>query len=209
MALAVGDIIQFTDVQSYLGQTVLNTYTYQVESFESAVTLEDLAQGFELYVATEVATVQDDDVTHPFIIAKNLSNGIDIWEEPTTIAGDNASTLEGTSFMALGYRLVRSNASTRHGSKRIGGLPAGISDGNAINPAYATLVDDLAAVFALPLTATGTVDHDYVLNPVIIGRYPTGDPNAGEMDLSVVNPVSAAQFIRMTTQNTRKAGRGI
>lgn len=203
----VGDILQITDVQSYLNQQMLNVYFYRVVSADVDATLEDVAQQFELLVATEVAQVQTVDVSHPQIIVRNLTDGIDIWEEPATIVGVAPAAGNLASFYALGFRLVRTNASTRHGAKRIGGVSEESVTGNSVNAGAMTAVNDVAAAMAGHVDRTGTTE-DFDLEPVIVGRFPTGAPNAGELDLATINPVSAVQFIRVTTQTTRRAGRG-
>lgn len=209
MALAVNDIVQLTDVQTYLGQTMLNVYLYEMVEVGAETTLEDIAQTFETLVLDAAADFQAAAVTHTFVQAKNLTNGVDIWEELSGRAGSAGGTEDQPSFMALGFRFVRSSALTRHGSKRIGGILEGAVTGNSLNASMTTLVDAYSAAAASVLEIDAGSPVDFVARPVIIGRFPKDDPDAGEYDLSKVNPVSAVQFIRVTTQSSRKAGRGI
>jgi len=208
MSMSVGDVIQIADVQTFLSQRLLNVYFYEVVSADPDATLENVAQSFELQVATEVAALQSNAVTHSQIQVKNLTNGIDIWEEPASIIGTATTGNNTPSFTALGFRLIRSTAVTRHGSKRIGGLVEEQINGNTIESAQMVTVAAVQAAMASNITAEGTT-ADFELRPVIVGRFPQGSPNAGELDLSVINPVSAVQYIRVTTQTTRRAGRGV
>jgi len=208
MAPAVGDIVQITDVQTYLGQTVYNVYFYQLDALEPAVDYVDIAEAFDNVVRSQILTVQSAAVTHPTILVKNLTNGLDIWEQVDSQPGTQGG--EGMpSYVSLGFRLLRTTALTRHGSKRIGGLAESLINGNNVASAGLASVTALATVFSLPIERVGTVDHDLTASPVIVGRFPQGDPNEGELDLSKINPVSGSQFIRVTTQVTRRAGRGV
>jgi len=208
MALSVNDIVQITDVQTYLGQTMLNVYFYRVVTLESLTDYNDVDQAFINTIWPEMLPIQSLGVAHVGNIIKNLTNGLDIFTGLDTDSGE--ATGDGApSFTSLGFRLNRSTALTRHGSKRIGGISEAASVGNELASAYITPVNDLAAVMGGVIERDGTVDHDVTLEPVIIGRIPTGEPGAGELDLSIVNPVSGAQFVRVTTQTTRRAGRGV
>lgn len=209
MALAVNNIVQITDVQTYLGQTMLNVYFYRVTALEPAADYSDLAEAFDNVVRSKVKAIQSTSVVHPFIQVKNLSNGIDIHDQIDSQNGMLASGDDLASFYALGFRLVRTNATTRHGSKRIGGIGEAVTYGNDIIAAYLDEAAALATALASPIVREGTVDHDLSAQPVIVGRYPQGHAQAGELNLAVINPVQSAQFIRVTTQTTRRAGRGV
>jgi len=208
MAPNVGDIVQITDVQTYLGQTVLNVYFYELTAMESAVDYADIAEAFDNVVRQELLPAQVDGLVHTNILVKNLTNGVDIWDQVDAVAGANTAGDDTPSFTALGFRLVRSTALTRHGSKRIAGVPENAISGNT-ETYGGTTIADIEAALGAPIERSGTVDHDVTAIPVIVGRIPEGDPGAGGLDLSKINPVASAQFIRVTTQTTRRAGRGV
>jgi len=209
MAMTVGDILQITDVQDTLLQTALNVYFYRVESLETLADYDDVQGAFKLQIIDNCTPLQSSSWTaHTRIVIKNLTNAVDIAEFPYNLVGE-VSGDAAPSFTALSFRLVRSTAITRHGSKRIGGITESMTVGNDLAAGVNTLTTALADAMAAPLVVDGTVDHDITLVPVIVGRIPQGEPNAGELDLSVINPVSSVQFIRVTTQTTRRAGRGI
>lgn len=207
MAVNVGDIIQFTDQQTLLNQQVLNVYDYRVVSADPDVTLEMISQGFELQVVNVVRELQCVALNHTTIVTKNLTNGVDIWEEPVNALGIIATDQPLASFYACGFRLVRSSALTRHGGKRIGGIAEEQVVGNSLTAPGLAIANMVAVAMGAEVSAEGTI-ADYVLEPVIVGRIETGLPGAGGYDLSKINPVSSAQFIRVTTQTTRRAGRG-
>jgi hypothetical protein len=207
MAIVIGDIIQFVDQQVYLSQQVLNVYHYEVVTKDPDVTYEDLAQQFELSLINPVTLLQSPSLIHTTLLVSNLTNGIDIWEEITGQAGQGDSGDTAPSFTSYSFRLIRSTALTRHGSKRIGGVPEAYTSGNGLQSLAYERVNTVAAAMGAYIVREGTVS-DFELRPVIVGRYPQDGPNAGEMDLSKINPVASAQYIRLTTQTTRRAGRG-
>lgn len=209
MSLTAGDVISVEDRQTYLGEQVINVYYFQVVSFEPLVDLADLADVFTSDYVAALLPVQHLELAHNRIIVRNLTNGLDIHEKPLApIVGLNAGD-PGNSLLAYSIRLVRSTAATRHGSKRIGGVPENASVGNLPTSQYATALALVCETLGVGLERSGTVDEDFITVPVIVGRFPTGDPNAGELDLSVLNPIASAQFIRITSQVSRRAGRGV
>lgn len=207
MALAVGDIIQFTDEQLYLGQQVLNVYHYRVDELDPDVTIGDLADQFVTLILSIIREIQITSLIHTQVTVRNLTNGLDIWEEPLDLAGLADVPDPMPSFVTYAYRLIRSTALTRHGAKRIAGVGEGWVNGNVPTPTALPGLQSRASVFVDPVSREGTVS-DFVLTPVIVGRVPTGELGAGEYDLSRINPVADAQFIRISTQTTRRAGRG-
>lgn len=207
MPLAVGDLIELTDVQSYLGQQVLNVYTYELMSLGADTELTDLINVFQGTVVTPILGIQNNNLVHTGVIARNLTNGIDIAEEVTSVPGGGTGE-PLASFYAYGFRLVRTTAETRHGSKRIAAPHEPCVSGNSLDVGCVGPVNTAAAGMAADLSIDAGGATDFVARPVIIGRFKIGTPNAGEYDLSVINPVAAAQFIRLTTQTTRRAGRG-
>lgn len=207
MAIAANDILQITDVQLYLSQEVLNVYFYRVESFESLVDYQDIADQFEVLVLGDVRAMQNDGLEHDRLIIRNLTNGVDLFEEPVGTLGTVVQ--EATpSFTSAGFRLVRTTTVTRHGAKRIAGLPETYVSGNSIVGGGVAAVAAVADAIGALLEQSGTVDHDFVLTPVIVGRTEIGTTGNYELDLTKINVVASAQYIRLTTQATRRAGRG-
>lgn len=208
MALSMGDILQITDVQQSVQQTLLNVYFFRVTLLEANTNYDDVNQAFDSGIITPALPIQSVMTTHVNVIIKNLTNGLDIAEYPHSevglATGDSLPT-----FNAAAFRLVRSTAATRHGAKRIGSLSEGSSQDNSATPAFLSLATAFAAALGSEIQVDGTVDHDFSAEPVIVGRYPQDHPNAGELDLSVINPVASAQFVRITSQVSRRAGRGV
>ena len=207
MALALNDLIQLEDHQLFEGQRLLNVYHFRVDALTGTPTYEHIDLGFTPGILEACRDMQSMACVHDRLIIKNLTNGVDIYEDARSITGsvDSAPT---TSFEALAFRLIRSNLTTRHGAKRIGGLTDIGVVGNNVS---AGLIAN-AALYSAALLAGITYDdmagNEIELAPVIIGRFPQAHAQAGELNLAVVNPVQDVQLIRVTSQATRRAGRG-
>lgn len=209
MGLVVGDILSLEDRQLFLGETMVNVYYYQVVSFEANVMLDDIAAEWQAVKMNTIQAVQSGAVEHTRLVLRNLTNGVDIEELPLTgeigaVGGDAYPSL-----VALSIRLVRATAVTRHGSKRIGGLPEANFNGNAPLAGAVANITAMANALGSTFEKVGTVDEDFELVPVIIGRVHEPAENAGDLDLDVVNGVTGGSFIRVTSQTSRRQGRGI
>lgn len=208
MTIAANDILQITDVQTFLAQQMLNVYFYRVISVGASADYTDVQTAWETVMQAPIQNIQNVVVSHDRLVVKNLTNGLDLAEQPAGYNGLMTGDAE-PSFEAYSYRLVRSTTLTRHGSKRYGGLPDNDITDNAPVSGAMTRVNAVATALGAHIIVTGTGAHDIEAEPIIIGRFPIGGPTPGELDLSKVNPVSFAQFIRLTTQTTRRAGRGV
>lgn len=206
MPIFVDDVIQITANQTYQGEKVLNVYYYKVRDVAGGETLADTLENGFLPIIDAITPIQDDGVLYPSISALNLSNGLDYAEIVTGRQGALAG-LPMASFVAWSFRLVRASRLTRHGGKRIVGVIEEWVDGNTANPsqpqmsnAEAALSADLDLYNTIP-QATGSAV------PVIVGRCRLTDVGCtpGELDLSRVNGISAAQFLGLSSQVSRKA----
>lgn len=207
MALSVGDIIQIIDVQTVTGQQVLNVYHYRMDEVGADVDLADVVNVFQGQVIPAVAVIQHSNLVHTSMIAQNLTNGIDIYEEPISVAGTKSGEMH-PSFVAYAFRYVRATGLTRHGYKRFGGVPEDATTSNNLVASYVTMAATLAGVLDNPLTVDSGSGEDFIATPVIVGRIPQGEPDAGRFDLSRINDISGVQFVRITSQTTRRVGRG-
>lgn len=207
MAIVENDIIQLTLEQVYLSQICNNIFFYRLNDITGSPTYADIATAFALDVLNEINGIQSSGVQNSRIIIKNLTNGIDIYETPNTATGDIGGG-SNASFVAWAFRLVRTTALTRHGAKRFVGVAEASAGGNTPD---ATILAALTAVEEALYGAPGfgTVGNEGAMYPVIVGRTEVGETGVYELDLSKINLVAAAQFIRISSQTTRRAGRGI
>jgi len=100
---------------------------------------------------------------------------------------------------ALSFKLIRSNRTTRNGSKRIGGIGDDIIDDTtgaslSSQPGIAAIENAFESPF--PVTVSGSASC--TLRPVIVRRPATGLP------VSVFQRVSACEFRGIGSQVSRK-----
>lgn len=201
MAVAVGDILQITMKTNYLGEQCLNVFFYEMLSFEPLVGYIDILDQFVALYDTAVHPVQLATAVVDTCEVINLTNGVDIANKLYNGAGD-VSGNQMPSFTAWGFQLYRTTRITRHGWKRVVGVAEEWTVGNAADGTRLAALGTAASFFGSQVTKTGTLDEDFAMRPVIVGR----TLNAGqyELDLGKINPVQSAAYIRLTTQNSRK-----
>lgn len=204
MSTNVGDLVQIVDIQTLLGQTLMNVWYYRctVAVDDGVETLEQLASFLRLSVLDEITAIQVTGLLHTQRQVKNLTNGIDFFVDATVDPGQVSTS--GTdalpSFISAGFMLVRSSLATRNGYKRFGGLPESMVAGNA-SAIPTGLVDNIESA----IVQTPVLLNAAEFEPVIVKR-PIPEPGGGDY---VYSTVSACQFRGIGTQNTRKPGRGI
>jgi len=218
MAGTTGDVIQLTDIQSYLGQEVLNIYYYILDDTGTAGYLDGILAEFDAAVVDDILPIQHQLLTHTALKAENIFSG-DLLELPyaTPRAGTRASATSidnaTPSYVAAVFSFKRQNSRVRNGRKSIGGLYEGDVSGNSIS-SLATALNTAAGAMEQDLFPGG-VD---LFHPAIIGRVPYTTPGGNpafrlpvsqvEMDdnFSLVDQVQASYVV--STMNTRKVGRG-
>lgn len=202
MAAQVGDIIQITAKGISLAEPVVNVYYYQVETFVVGVDpyvawLND----FRTKVMTPLKAVLNTSTAYNDYTLINVTNNVDY----AVLAATDTGTLPGlpvAPHVTFSAQLVRSSRVTRNGSKRFSGLVEEGINGSLINWVAAQklalengLAADITTGGALPMEAKA----------VVVGRIPSGFPNAGDLDLSRINDIASARLgNRVTSQVSRK-----
>lgn len=207
MAIADNDILQITFVQSVTGQVVNNVFFYRADDPVGTPDYGDVADGFISQVVVPLVATQSVDVGSTRIVIKNITNNLDIYEEANSNAGSRSGPVM-PSFVAWAFRLVRSSALTRHGAKRIAGpSESDVADNGPVSGVL-TVLTALATAMGEDFVVNDGGGNTVTLVPVIVGRTENVDGDY-ELDLTKINPVASANFIRVTSQTTRRAGRGI
>lgn len=203
MGVALGDLLQFTAYQEFLGEQMLNVFYYRWFSVPAPdnVIYDELGDDFVDSVIAAMRGVQVQQVEYTKLQIKNLSNGIDFSERDLDLTGVISASDDNLepSFMALAWQLVRDSLVTRSGSKRVGGLIEGSIAGNEFVGSM-TQIDPITSAFQYQLHA-GLVA---VAAPVIVKR-PIPVPAGSSY---VYSSVADVIFKGVSTQNTRKKGRG-
>lgn len=207
MGILLDDILEITLVQTLQTNQALNVFQFGVDELIETTTYEIVADHFEAAVVAAINDVQSTQVANTRLQIKNLTNGIDIYEKPLSGGGSYAGVAM-PNFVAWAFRLVRTTGLTRHGAKRIvGPSEEAVGNNEPSTPAVA-LLNALATQLASPLVIVDT-PGDLTIHPVIVGRVTTPGAGYGSYDLSKINKVQSAQFIRVTSQTSRRLGRGI
>ncbi len=202
MAL-LGDVFQILFEEILLEQVVRNVFGYVVSLADPAASVEDIADRMIIEIGDVFLAIQNVDTSAVQITVKNLDNPDEFIEKAWSGTGGGiggGATMP--SYVAFGFKLLRGDTDTRNGSKRFAGVGEDAvtdNDWNAFtSPGALTLEDALAAtVFITPSLME--------MIPVIIGR----DPITGQPDTGRIAPILEAQAQeKITTQNSRKAGRG-
>lgn len=165
--MAIGDVYELVDHQTFQGKEVLNVYYYR--NVNLLDTADNLAQYYIDQVLPLMLPLQISDLVHTSVSARNLFNDADVAEIPISEAGTGATgEAEGMpAFNAYTFTLYGAGSTTRPGGKRVSGMWEG---GNVDGAIVAGLVTALAAL-ADGFVAALLDDADAMrFQPVIVKR---------------------------------------
>lgn len=210
--LELGDILKITANQTLLNQVVQNVFFYQVTALPTGIEpygpYEYIATRFNAGWGIGIRSMQSSALNHTVYRVDNVSNGIDFGEYTVNTPGGISGEVS-PSFEAINFLLRRETGITRNGSKRIGGIPESLVTGNTIVMSD-TDKANYEAIFAEPLVTDDSVPVAFAF-PVIVGRMlytpVDGDPYY-VLDLTKINPIQSALMTAVSTQRSRKAGKG-
>lgn len=197
--MGLGTLYKLIDRQMLLGQQCLNVYYYESQGDGDIV--GDLRAAFIEDVLPQLRALQTQQVTHVRIDTLNVTTGLDYEEytHPSPLNG-NQSGETSPSFVAWGFRYNRASRDSRHGYKRIPGVGEGaIADGVPV-AGIATPIANLAASLQIAI-GDSTGGPTYL--PRIVRR--TG---VAPLETYTAFPVQSVGFVRVTSQVSRRVGRG-
>jgi len=179
-----------------LTQEISNTFYYgrTTSSFHAS----DLVPAFINDMMPKIRAVTSSAVTYLSVAAQSIDDDTDGVLQAISLAGFRPSPVE-SSFEAWGYRLYHDILAARSGSKRF----AGVADGDAGDGVPSGGVMLLIGALTAQLVA-----------PLVIGGLPRFYPAlkrlqyVGALPVPTFRQMSSAQFRWLTTQNSRKVGRG-
>lgn len=160
-----------------------------------------LAQAFDNDVVPDIAAILHTSMTIDTTEVINLEDTEDFWTTTPSEAGDYAGTA-APNFIAVGFRIFRSDRAFRNGAKRYGKIPLDVISSNAWITGYNTLLATLASSLLGQISFSTSTYELRIPKSVIneqTGKYELTDLNA---------PANVLQDPIPTTQNTRKANRG-
>jgi len=211
MAIVNNSLVEFTLVQSAFNMTMLNVFQYQISLWPGAVNTAQLAEAWWNHIKAEIraTVVNSSGAFFKSVRVLELNNPEGDYGEWNIPSGESAGTRTPPAqsealppYCAAAMRLLVTSRATRPGQKRFGLLVEGDQTGGVLNGTmiglYNTLGAKLSGIFVLGAPAVGTS-----MEPIVCRKDASGVVSAHQ-DISgwLVNP-------NVSTQNTRKFGRGI
>ena len=194
----VGNIIRAVSCGNLLGENFCNVFYYIVSLWTGNVTIEDVKSQFIAAVIDELNTVLTDDVTYTNANLDNLNDPNEFWEATFSRPGGNIDNTM-PAFVAAGVQLLRTDKTTRHGSKRFCGVGESMFTDGVFTPSQA-FIDALEDACTAVLADDDLAGNAFALDPVIVGT----DLITGLPDPDRTNYIKGAKLRRITTQNSRK-----
>lgn len=215
--MALNDVYAVTLRQTVLGQRTSNVFFYeQFAAFTptSGTVANDLAQTFGNVVLPGINNIQTTDAVNVQIDVENLFVGSDVGQSLLVGGGASGTNAIG-SFTAVGYKLAVPGKTTRLGAKRFGPVANNLmTDGVFTDGAYLAAIAALEPLMSQNLAGLAPVTPN-VFRPVVVKRIK--EIIAGKTKYRLPNLISektvqiiveAVATLIMTTQNSRKIGRG-
>lgn len=210
MAINLGDYIEVVIEQRVASQQVLNVWTYQMATGDTAWDGAQIAEAFW----EEVKSVQRALAAIVFgsvfesVRVRDITSSTGILGEYAVPTAEQVGTRANPAapsplpnFNAAGVRLTVASRITRPGQKRLPYLTESDNETGSLVSAYVTLADDLLTTFtSAMLLELGGLELGLI--PVVARRNNSGLVLAAQAITGyIINP-----FI--SSQNTRKIGRG-
>lgn len=205
--VSTGDHIRLLDKQTSTNVegSILNAYWFEVTSITAPEPLANIREQLEDYWTTlflpRITALQSNAVKHTGVQFDNADHPetdfVDIaFDLP--IAGSVSQNFNNSA-SAWSILYVRSTRVTRHGHKRIGGVPNNAFDNGEVTGSYVTPLSQLLAL----LEAPPTIDLDTAGTMSIVPVIPKSASYVGGWP-TIYNNVQSVQFRGAGTQNTRK-----
>lgn len=189
-----------------LGNATLNRFFYFLPQPPDTVEAVDVVFEFETKLAAiwEAAVSVDWDGTR--VTCDEVTSIQNFFDSTTNIGPGTGVGVNMPPYVSASIRLFRTTKETRSGWKRIGGILEEQQQNGALEVASLAAFNTLADGFADTLPSVGGSITPAIVRVTLDPA--TGDPNPA--DEWVYNLVaSAAANSNLSTQNTRKFGRGI
>lgn len=206
--LNVGDNVEIVVNMLVQGQQTLNVWQYNVGGWPGTVTMVQMLEGYWNNVKAAYRAVIPSAYGNVFVSIKGreLNNPAGLYAEYDVPTAERPGT-RGTSgdqmppFASAGVRLVVGTRATRPGQKRFPGLmesdqSAGVLGATVLTP-LVTLMNLMVANMTLGAPAALVMLEPIVTRKDALGNVTAEQPVTGYL----INP-------NVTTQNTRKFGRG-
>lgn len=208
MALPDGGLVRITLNQTHQGQQVRNVFWYRAEDAVGGDAALGVGQTFWEVVRTAWRNFTPNTalLTFDAVDVRYMDGDLDYATYTIPEAERQGLRNVGSAqlmpvFIAANITLNPANRQVRPASKRIGGLVETDNNANQIEAGTRALLGALGTAFTTTLASGGFIDF---LTPVVVGM-----PNANRPTRLLIPIVSQQVGRNVTTQNSRKVGRGI
>lgn len=200
-----GSLYQIKDFQLRGSDQFLNVYHYYLDVPPDTIDAIDIAGAWHALFALQIPQLQPPVITHTTLVVDELTSNQNFVEIPALTGAGTLVGVELASYQAASFRLLRTTKETRSGWKRMAAGTEDVIGGNAWSIPFIAELEEFAGVLGAFLDLG--VNRPY---PVIVGKTYTGDPPVlNPPNQWLYNPISAVEAVTIvTTQNTRKRGRG-
>lgn len=200
--MALGDVYEIRLHGEYLSQVIFNVFHYQ-SSGSADVTdpILTIAAAIGTYLVTAFTPFQVDGFQWLDTYAKHLVEGGTEATHP--FAGGQPGIISDQGLPAhdcFAFRLNRTLTTTRHGQKRLAGIAEGSQENGVAVSGVLTALGVACAAMAHAFDSGDGFSTGAILKPVIYSTVLNGELRA----VPVANPVGTVQYVRISTQNTRK-----
>lgn len=210
MALSMGEIIEISLRQVWLGQEVMQVFQYEVGSPPVPAESQHVGEAWWNHVKTAYRACCPTIAGEVFqsVLLKSLSFPQGDYGEFAIPTGERAGTRTVTGqidllppFNAIGMRLTVGSRLTRPGQKRFAFLVEGDQNAGQFGGSLYGLVQTLGNVLTEPMLLGAPAATTNLL-PVVVRKTANGTPSVHQgVTGYLVNT-------RITTQNSRKIGKG-
>lgn len=211
MPIIANEILKLVDVQSYDGQQILNVYHFRANTNISPSS-GNAAQKWWDFVKATLRPLQISQLTHQYVTLESL-DGDKTFYHYDIPSGERVGTYATSgdaeaAFVAYPFRLTTNSRLVRPGSKRICGVSEGATDPlGVLSAGVLALMNALGAIMiqTVPILPLNVESMD----PVIVGfPHPATAHRPARLarEITLITGYNLPPVV--TTQNTRKRGRG-
>jgi len=198
--LATGDVYTLKLSGNLHSQTINNMF-YYVDNAVSGGDAQVLGELFEDWMLPVIATIVSSSYTMTDIEVQNLSDPTDFFVLSTSVPGVRGATTQGP-FQAWGFRLNAASLVEKSGAKRIAGVAESDTTNGIVDGTMLSSVNSVGAALGNGLPLVGTK----LFRPRIRHLANPGELGPPEYYYGII---ASGVYTAVTTQNSRKYGRGV
>lgn len=199
--MAINDVVEVILRGTCVGQATVNVFHYEQIAGTGTDGAVGLVNSFEDTVIDALQDIIPEDVGYQSVEYKSVKG---TFYEGSLVLGTTVGTRTGDTlppYAAWSFRFLRTLSDSRGGYKRIGGIAEPDQVDGVYTGGIITNLQAAAVAMGVQLSTVGGNTWRPVVVSLILNGIERTEP--------LINPVSGVQFQRITTQNSRKFGRGI